>query len=185
MDAIDLFVDTFTRIRFEDLPEKAVKAAKQEVLDSLATALGGSTKAAIRELVELAKEWGGHPQSTVFGYGFRCPAPHAALVNGTMAHALDYDDGHQAAQVHIGCVAVPVCLATAEMKTGVSGREFITALALGQDFLARLALADSIRLAPDAAVRLSRRGGDGRKAFATGTGETTECYRHCLPSVFG
>ncbi len=141
MDAIDLFIDTFTHVHFEDLPEKAVQAAKQEVLDSLATALGGSTKAAVRELVELAQEWGGSPQSTVFGYDFRCPAPHAALVNGTMTHALDYDDGHQAAQVHIGCVAVPVCLATAEMKTGVNGRELITALALGQDFLARLALA--------------------------------------------
>jgi 2-methylcitrate dehydratase PrpD len=141
MDAIYEFVDNFIQIRFKDLPEAAVESAKKEVLDSLATALGGTTRPAVGELVDLIKEWGGKEQSTIFGYGIKCPAPDAALVNGTMTHALDYDDGHQVAQVHIGCVAVPACFAAAERQGGVNGREFIDALALGQDFLSRLGLA--------------------------------------------
>jgi 2-methylcitrate dehydratase PrpD len=141
MDAINEFVDCFTQIRYEDLPRTAVEAAKKEALDSLAAALGGSSKAAVGELVDLVREWGGREQATVIAYGLKCPAPDAALVNGTMTHALDYDDGHQEAQVHIGCVAVPTCFAAAERMRVISGQDFITALALGEDFLARLGLA--------------------------------------------
>jgi 2-methylcitrate dehydratase PrpD len=141
MDAINSFVDLFLVTRYEDLPLAAIESAKKEVLDSLATALGGSRKAAIAELVELVKEWGGKPQSTVIGHDLKCPAPEAALINGTMIHALDYDDGHPVAQVHIGCVAVSTCFAVAERQGNISGREFIKALVLGADFLARLGLA--------------------------------------------
>ncbi len=141
MDAIFSFVKNFTGTRYGDIPGAAVAAVKKEVLDSLATALGGSSKEGIRELVDMVKEWGGREQSTVIAYGFKCPAPNAAQVNATMIHALDYDDGHPVALVHIGCTAVSTCFAVAERMGKVSGQEFITALALGADFLARLGLA--------------------------------------------
>jgi 2-methylcitrate dehydratase PrpD len=135
------FVQSFTTTRFEDLPPAVVAAVKQEVLDSLATALGGSTKAGVGELVDMVKEWGGAKQSTVIAQGLKCPAPNAAQVNGTMIHALDYDDGHQTALVHIGCVTVSSAFAAAERMGRVSGKEFITAIALGGDFMSRLGLA--------------------------------------------
>jgi 2-methylcitrate dehydratase PrpD len=141
MDAIFDFVKNFTRTRYEDIPFPAVEAAKREVLDSLATALGGSSKPGVGELVDMVREWGGSEQSTVIAYGLKCPAPNAAQVNGTMIHALDYDDGHQAALVHIGCVAVSTCFAVAERMGKASGKELITAIALGGDFMARLGLA--------------------------------------------
>jgi len=141
MAAITDFVKHFISTRYEDIPADAVESAKREVLDSLATALGGSSKAGIGELVDMVREWGGSEQSTVIAYGIRCPAPNAAQVNGTMIHALDYDDGHQVALVHIGCVAVSTCFAVAERMGKTSGKEFITAIALGGDFLARLGLA--------------------------------------------
>jgi len=43
--------------------------------------------------------------------------------------------------VHIGCTAVPTCFAVAERQGNITGREFLTALVLGQDFLSRLGLA--------------------------------------------
>ena len=141
MAAITDFVKHFISTRYEDIPADAVESAKREVLDSLATALGGSSKAGIGELVDMVREWGGSEQSTVIAYGIRCPAPNAAQVNGTMIHALDYDDGHQVALVHIGCVAVSTCFAVAERMGKTSGKELITAIALGGDFLARLGLA--------------------------------------------
>ena len=141
MDAVFDFVKNFTSTRYEDLPGAAVDAAKREVLDSLATALGGSSKAGVGELVDMVKEWGGREQSTIIAYGIKCPAPNAAQVNGTMIHALDYDDGHQVALVHIGCIAVSTCFAVAERMGKVSGKELITAIALGGDFMARLGLA--------------------------------------------
>lgn len=141
MDAIYDFVKNFTETRYEDIPEAAVESARREVLDSLATALGGSSRAGVEELVDMVKEWGGSEQSTVIACGMKCPAPNAAQVNGTMIHALDYDDGHQVALVHIGCVTVSTCFAAAERMGRISGKELITTLALGGDFLARLGLA--------------------------------------------
>jgi 2-methylcitrate dehydratase PrpD len=141
MDAIFDFVKNFIGTRYEDIPGTAVAATKNEVLDSLATALGGSSKAGVGELVAMVKEWGGNEQSTIIAYGIRCPAPNAAQVNATMIHALDYDDGHPSALVHIGCLAVSTCFAVAERMGKSNGREFITAMALGADFLARLGLA--------------------------------------------
>ncbi len=141
MTAINDFVKHFIKTRYEDIPVDAVEAVKKEVLDSLATALGGSSKAGVKELVDMVKEWGGSKQSTVIAYGFKCPAPNAAQVNGTMIHALDYDDGHQVALVHIGCVAVSTAFAAAERMGKVNGKEFIAAIALGGDFTSRLGLA--------------------------------------------
>jgi 2-methylcitrate dehydratase PrpD len=135
------FVKHFINTRYEDLPSNAVEAAKKEVLDSLATALGGSVRPGVAELVAMVREWGGKEQSTVIAYGFKCPTPSAAQINGTMIHALDYDDGHQGAIVHVGCTAVSTCFAVAERMGGKSGKELITALALGADFLSRLGLA--------------------------------------------
>jgi len=141
MKAINNIVKHLVNTRYENIPADAVAAVKQEVLDSLATALGGSSKAGVKELVDMAKEWGGTKQSTVISYGFKCPAPNAAQVNGTMIHALDYDDGHQVALVHIGCVAVSTGFAAAERMGKISGKELITAIALGGDLTARLGLA--------------------------------------------
>ncbi|MHB8105311.1 MAG: MmgE/PrpD family protein [Dehalococcoidales bacterium] len=141
MSAINDFVKHFAATRYEDIPSEAVDAVKKEVLDSLATALGGSSKAGVGELVDMVKEWGGAKQSTIIAYGFKCPAPNAAQVNGTMIHALDYDDGHQTALVHIGCVTVSTAFAAAERRGKVSGKELVTSIALGGDFMSRLGLA--------------------------------------------
>jgi 2-methylcitrate dehydratase PrpD len=141
MDAILQFVKEYSGIRYGDIPGPAVAAVKKEVLDSLATALGGSSQAGIGELVDMVREWGGREQSTIIARGLKCPAPNAAQVNATMIHALDYDDGHPVAQVHIGCVAVSTGFAVAERMGGISGKDFIIALALGADFLSRLGLA--------------------------------------------
>lgn len=141
MDAVFEFAKHFGRLKYSDIPVEAVEAVKKEIVDSLATALGGSARPGAGELVDIMKEWGGREQSTIIAYGLKCPAPNAAQVNATMIHALDYDDGHPVALVHIGCVAVSTCFAVAERMGKIDGKEFITAMALGADFTARLALA--------------------------------------------
>jgi len=141
MDAIYNFVRNFEHTQYDDVSSVAIDAVKKEILDSLATAIGGSSAAGIKELVDLVKEWGGSEQSTVIAYGIKCPAPNAAQVNGTMIHALDYDDGHPDALVHTGCTAVSTCFAVAERKGGITGKRLISAISLGVDFMARLSLA--------------------------------------------
>jgi 2-methylcitrate dehydratase PrpD len=162
MDAIYDFVKLFTHTKYKNIPEEARHAAKIEVLDSFATALGGTSKPGVAELVDMAKELGGREQSTVIAYGFKCPAPNAAQVNASMVHALDYDDGHPKALVHLGCVAVPTCFAVAERMGKKSGEELITAMALGQDFESRLG---NLRLASYCSIWLFRCGGNVRYTY--------------------
>ncbi len=84
------------------------------------------------------KTWGGAPEATVLGYGIKVPAPHAALVNGTMARAQDYDAFHERALVHITAGCLPQCLAIAERRGRVTGKEFISAMVAGMEFMIRL-----------------------------------------------
>lgn len=141
MDAASLFAKNFCEVKFEDLPADVVEATRKQILDFFGVALAGSAKVGAKEIMELVLEWGGAPQSGIIGQKRRAPAPNAAQVNATMAHALDYDDVHEAAVMHPGVIAMPTALAVGELKGGVTGREFITAVALGTDFICRLGLA--------------------------------------------
>jgi 2-methylcitrate dehydratase PrpD len=85
-------------------------------------------------------EVGGSPQSTVLCFGHKLPAMNAALVNSMMIHALDLDDLHDDAIVHPSCCQIPVALAVAEAYPPVSGKDLITAVALGVDISCRLAV---------------------------------------------
>lgn len=131
------------KIKFKDIPKTSIFAAKQLILDSLGVAIAGSSAHGIREIVELMKEWGGIPQSTVFCYGIKLPAINAAFANSIMIHARDFDDTHDGAVVHTSVTVLPTILALAEKRGGVSGEDFLTAFVLGVDLNARLGLAIS------------------------------------------
>lgn len=130
-----------SRTRFEDLSEEAVAAAKRSTLDTLGAMVAGSTAAGIDTVVQLAKEWGGKPEAHVVGFGCKLPAPLSAWCNGTMARALEIDDCVDFLPVHPSASAVPALFTLAELKGGLSGRDFLTALAVGQDVKIRMGLA--------------------------------------------
>jgi 2-methylcitrate dehydratase PrpD len=65
----------------------------------------------------------------------------AALANGALAHALDFEDAHDGALVHPNAQVIPALLAIAEAKGPVTGRDFLAALAVGCDMVCRLKLA--------------------------------------------
>jgi 2-methylcitrate dehydratase PrpD len=127
-------------LSFDELPQELVELIKQIVLDTLGVAIGASGLVPeARVVAEYVEALGGHPESTVFGFGFKAPAPWAAFVNGSLGHMLDYDD--VGAGGHVGIATVPVALAVAEKLGRVSGRDFITAIAAGTDLHTRLDLA--------------------------------------------
>lgn len=128
------------RIRFEDLPESAIKAAKSSVLDALGVALAAGTLGqATPAFVELARVSGTGP-CKIIGHDLWVGPAVAALVNGAMSHALDYEDTHDGGLVHPNGTALPAALATAQLAGGVSGRDFLAAIAVAADMTARLGL---------------------------------------------
>ena len=123
---------------FESLPTEAVAAAKYSLLDTVGVMLCASgLSAPAAAVVDLARDWGGKPESTLVGFGGKVPAVTAAFVNGAMSHALDYDD-HLPEGAHPSVSLVPATLAIAERKGGVTGKDLLTAIAVGQDIFARI-----------------------------------------------
>jgi 2-methylcitrate dehydratase PrpD len=141
MDPIYQFAKNFVHINYADLPRDAIEVTKKEVLDLWGVALAGFTAPGVKELLEIITDWGGKEESSIVLCRQKVPAPMAAQMNATMAHALDYDDVHDPAVMHPGVVMITACMAVAERKGKVSGKEFITAVVLGVDMICRLALA--------------------------------------------
>jgi 2-methylcitrate dehydratase PrpD len=127
---------------FDDLPGNATDAAKKSFLDAVGVTLAAGTLGeGCKAFVDLAVAAGGKKESTVLGFGVKVPAFMAAFANGSMAHALDFEDAHDRAPVHPNAATIPAALAVAESIGNVSGREFATAIVLGCDLVCRLGLA--------------------------------------------
>ena len=77
---------------YKNIPRDAVTKAKELLIDTVGVTLAGSAQPLSRIMLDHVKDMGGTPECTVFGKGHRTSATNAALINGTMAHALDYDD---------------------------------------------------------------------------------------------
>ncbi len=134
--------ENLVSLTYADIPGDAVEVTKKSILDTLGVILAGSTnEKACKEVVELVKEGGGKEESTIIAFGGKVPSWMAAFANGSMSHVLDYDDTHDAATVHPTAHTLPAAFAIAERVGRVNGREFITAVALGNDVVCRLGFA--------------------------------------------
>ena len=127
---------------FTDLPPAVVDSVRLRTLDILGIALAASTGETAPSLLGALDGWGAAGDCTVVGTKRTAAAPLAILVNGALAHSLDFDDTHAASITHASAVVVPVALAVGE-ATGVDGRAFITAAVAGYEAIARLGMAAS------------------------------------------
>lgn len=93
----------------------ATEVTRLSALDWLSCGRAGAAEPVAAILQNLAKVEAGAPQATLFGGG-KAPARMAALVNGTISHALDYDDTHFAHIGHPSVAVFPAAFAIAEFK---------------------------------------------------------------------
>jgi 2-methylcitrate dehydratase PrpD len=125
------------------LPAATQRATKRALLDAIgviAAASGLSQEA--KPFVDLAISTTGRPEASILGTGLRVAATRAALANGALSHALDYEDAFDAAPVHPDASLVPAVLALAESsELPVAGGDVLAAIAVGCDIACRLGLA--------------------------------------------
>ena len=126
--------------RYDELPAPVRELAGQCILDYLGVAIAGSQDPLVRILLDEMAEVGGSPQSSIIGHTARLTALSAALVNGSAAHALDYDDVNMAMPGHPSVPMLPGLLALAELKES-SGTEVITAFVAGYETACRIGAA--------------------------------------------
>lgn len=128
------------------LPATALHAAKRALLDGLGVMLAASGMSPeITPFVDLARAAGEGP-ATVLGHGFAVPAASAALANGAMAHALDFEDAFDAAPSHPNASLLPAALAMVQARGIEDGRALLAAIAIGCDLVCRIGLSLRQRL---------------------------------------
>ncbi|MPZ60841.1 MAG: MmgE/PrpD family protein [Propionibacteriales bacterium] len=125
---------------YDDLPADVVDSVKMRVLDTLGIAVAASPLDTSRAARAWAVEQGGAEMASAVGVAHRLPAALAGLVNGVLAHSLDYDDTHLPSVLHPSAAVVPAALAAAE-RTGADGRRLIHAIAVGLETTVRLGMA--------------------------------------------
>jgi len=99
-------------LSFDALPDEVVASVRLRTLDVLGIALASSRGDWAPAVIDLAGEGGG--ECTVVGTARAAPVPMAILINGTLAHGLDFDDTHAASITHASAVILPTVLALAE-----------------------------------------------------------------------
>lgn len=134
-------VDHVLAVRYDDLPDGVIDMARQVTLDGFAVIMAGYTEplGLGRIVTEYTREIGGTPQASVIGGGFKTSMPNAAFANGTMAHALDFDNTWYPLN-HPTSPTLPVALALAE-HYGLSGRAIVEALVAAFEVQGRLRMA--------------------------------------------
>ena len=129
-------------LTYDALPSKVIERAKLLILDTAGIIIRArhdaeSTPSLMASVKRLGLTDG---QCSVFGDNVAYAPPAAALVNGILAHSLDFDDTHAMASLHSSAPIVPAALAAAELS-GASGRDFIAACVAGYELQIRLSLA--------------------------------------------
>lgn len=131
-----IHADFVADLRFDDLGPQELRLAKLLIIDAVASAFA-ACRGEFTEILEraLANEPDGpcrligHPVTRGVHPGA------AAWINGSLIHALDFDD-----IPHFGAVELPSALAVLEQRPG-SGRDLLTAIVAGFEVAARITAA--------------------------------------------
>lgn len=133
-------------VRWDQIPPEVRETTTRSLVDTVGVGLLGAAQPEVtsslagylrHEHVEPADAgWG----ARVFGMRGRVSPFAAGLLNGVLAHALEFDDSHRRGKVHPGAVVIPAALAAAEVA-GAGGRDFVAAVAVGYEVMIRVAMA--------------------------------------------
>lgn len=115
---------------------RALALAKDAFKDITACMLAGTRDPATLSVAKAASDWG-KGRCVVVGQAMRLPAPAAALVNGTAAHALDFDDNFHPMAGHATAVLAPAIFAVGE-DLGSSGLAVLDAYVVGLEVQSRV-----------------------------------------------
>ena len=122
---------------------RALALARNAMIDVVGCMVAGAEDDSAERTLAAVRGLGAGPASVV-GSAARLPAPHAALVNGTAAHALDFDDNYHGVFGHATAVLAPALLALGEER-GAGGAAVLDAYIAGLE--AMLVIGAGVNLA--------------------------------------
>ncbi len=125
-------------VSYDRLPDAARHWAKVAIMDTVGCILAGADEPCARIAGRVAAIGGANGPCVVFGTSHRVGPMDAAAINGTAAHALDYDDCSDTLGGHPSAPILPALFALAETR-GTNGRDFIAAYVAGWEAETRIA----------------------------------------------
>ena len=136
------FAEFCEQLKYEDLSPEVIKRTKLLILDTVGIIIRArhdaeSTSSLVSAIDKLEMSNG---SCQVFSDKKTYSPSAAALLNGTLAHSLDFDDTHAEASLHSSAPILSAALAAAQMNKS-SGQELITACVVGYEVQIRLGLA--------------------------------------------
>ena len=129
-------VDYIAGATTRKFPGEIIDAAKRALVDFLGIAVGAYNDAPVRPVRATVKRWNASGNARIVLGGQTTPAL-AALANGTMAHAMDYDDTHPGGAGHPGACCWSSALALAEHH-GIEERATLAAVITGYEVMCKL-----------------------------------------------
>jgi 2-methylcitrate dehydratase PrpD len=124
-------------LAYDQIPAAVVADAKLRFLDIIGVSLAASAAPAGEIARRTALRLGTGQEAHILGFGDRVPATSAAMANGTMAHALDFDDTHNESVIHVSAPVVSAALAAGQL-TKSSGKSVLTAAIGGAEITCRI-----------------------------------------------
>lgn len=125
--------------RTEGLPGDLRQDVAHRILDLVGNCLAAVQEEPGRAVMNVIRDWGGPERATAIGSSVRVPASSAALLNGTLAHSLDFDDTHLPSVLHPSSPVIPAALAVGQAK-GASGPLLLDSVGVGIEVAVRLGL---------------------------------------------
>jgi 2-methylcitrate dehydratase PrpD len=127
-------------LKYDAIPEEVRHRLKLLMLDAIGCALYGADLEWCRILQDSLSKVDSTRECAVWGTKKKLSAPHAALANGTAVQGFELDDVHRAGVLHVGAVVLPALIPIAELRSGMSGKEFLTSAVAGYEIGPRVGL---------------------------------------------
>jgi 2-methylcitrate dehydratase PrpD len=127
-------------LRYEEIPAEVIARIKLLILDSLGCAIYGTELPWSRILAATLGTVDSTQTCTVWGTAQRLSAPHAALLNGTLVQSFELDDVHRVGVMHVGAVTLPPLSALAQLRPGLTGKDFLRAAVAGYEIGPRVGM---------------------------------------------
>src|SRR3954468_1225846 len=124
-------------LTIEAIPREVRERAKHLILDATGIAYASGSYDFAHKTFTAVAGLGGAGEVPVIGLPQRLSPRDAALVNGVLAHGLDFDDTHTGGVIHSTASVWPAVLSASFMR-GKSGADLITAYVAGLEAATRL-----------------------------------------------
>lgn len=137
---VDRFVTAMLEAQTTGISEEVDRAARRQLLDSVGVSIAAQSESTVSAVEQMIRANGSQGDARTIGHRATLTAQWAALLGGTLAHALDFDDTHGPSVLHPSASVIPAAIAAAS-ESGATIQDTVNAIAAGNELVVRLGMA--------------------------------------------